>query len=146
MVALPVKSVHIQHSYTPETQLMIWAWSLVHACVATVAALTGEMTVICIKHLSRPLALLGPSNWYSCFWSSAHINNYVLHNFSNLTSAHAHYGGFAVSCRSVVSIAISLSKLSEIGNVSVIFVGFSSFYSFFLCLFVGIALGCCVWR
>ena len=26
---------------------------------------------------------LGPSNWYSCFWSSARINNYDLRNFSN---------------------------------------------------------------
>ena len=34
-------SVHKRHSYTPETQLMIWAWSLVHA---NVAALAGEMT------------------------------------------------------------------------------------------------------
>ena len=30
----------------PETQLMIWAQSLVHACVATVAALAGEMSGI----------------------------------------------------------------------------------------------------
>ena len=27
----------------PETQLMIWAWSLAHACVATVASLAEEM-------------------------------------------------------------------------------------------------------
>ena len=38
---------------------------------------------------------LGPSNWYSCFWSSARINNYALCNFSNSTSAHAQYGGLA---------------------------------------------------
>ena len=41
----------------------------------------------------------------TCFWSSAHINNYALCNFSNSTSAHAQYDGFAVSCK---SIAISL--------------------------------------
>ena len=53
---------------------------------------------------------LGPSNWYSCFWSSTRINNYALCNFSNSTSAHVQYGGFAVSCKSVASIAISLEN------------------------------------
>ena len=52
--------------------------------------------------------VLGPSKWYSCFWSSARINNYALRNFSNSTSAHAQYDGFTVSCE---SISISLSKL-----------------------------------
>ena len=32
---------------------------------------------------------------------------YVLHNFSNLTSAHVQYGGFAVCCK---SIAVSLAN------------------------------------
>ena len=39
-------SVHKRHSYTPETQLMIWAWSLLHANVAAmhqtfISALVG---------------------------------------------------------------------------------------------------------
>ena len=55
--SLRVKSVHKWHSYTPQTQLMISAWSLVRVNVATVAALAGETTGICIKHLSPPLAL-----------------------------------------------------------------------------------------
>ena len=38
--------MHKRHSQTPKIQLMISAWSLVHACVATVASLTKEMTPI----------------------------------------------------------------------------------------------------
>ena len=36
----------------PETQLMIWVSSLVHECVATVAALAGVMTSICMQYLA----------------------------------------------------------------------------------------------
>ena len=41
------KGMHKRHSYAPETQLMIWVWSLVHECVATVAVLAKEMTSKC---------------------------------------------------------------------------------------------------
>ena len=59
----------------------------------------------------RNEAILGPSNWYSCFWFSAHINNYALRNLSNSTSPHAQYVGFGVSCK---LIAISLvTKIIE---------------------------------
>ena len=45
--SLHSKGMHKRHSYAPETQLMIWVWSLVHECVATVAALAKEMTSKC---------------------------------------------------------------------------------------------------
>ena len=38
----------------------------------------------------------GPSKWYSCFRSSARINNYTLRNFSNLTSVHVQYSCWVV--------------------------------------------------
>ena len=41
------KGMHKRHSYALETQLMIWVWSLVHECVATVAVLAKEMTGKC---------------------------------------------------------------------------------------------------
>ena len=46
----------------PETQLMIRAWSLVHACVATVASLTEEM--------------IGMSKWYLAI-SGKDLANYL---------------------------------------------------------------------
>ena len=46
------KGMHKRLSYAPETQLMIWAWSLVHKCVATVAALAREIIGICDSYIS----------------------------------------------------------------------------------------------
>ena len=78
----------------------------------------------------------------TCFWSSAHINNYALYNFSNWTSAHAQYDGFTVSCKSIaISLIIKQNRNSVCQICRLHYVLFIH-----LCLFVGISLGCCVWR
>ena len=49
-----VRAIHKRPSYAPEIQLMTSVWSLVHACVAIVAALGGEKAIICWHKVGQP--------------------------------------------------------------------------------------------
>ena len=99
---LQVRAMYKLYSWTAETQLMIWAWSLVHACVAIMAAwLTTDSHKPCCYSCFLP--------WYKSAQFAAHSGS--PHNDERIPKVmqlHVHTTWLAVESSFTVTVTDSM--------------------------------------